>query len=529
MVSCLEPMLEESRFTEVGIAVGRGGESLLFRRRATPLDHRAMAEKRPVWEFDDRSETVGVSLPFPATGKCLACHHTVEGEALGTFGFTYDLSDTLSSLRRTDGLYALAAFALFAALLGVWLATLRPYRRFLEKLSRSLHRALEGDYSQPVDAATFEGEIAETARRYDRFLQNLHHSVGAIAERFDTLVRDLDIRADRPLERTEQALKLLANVHRYRYAVERNDSIFGLYDEIVKIVRHVTHAEHFSLYSVDRKERIKTLIYSTAGQTRDGSTEDGLLERLEIDEIAFEFPAVKRGDGDEIAFYFCLPIDIDEYVTLIVALFARDREALDRYRDKVLELRYYLQNLRPAIESRILTQKLREQSLLDGLTGLYNRKFLEEFLDKIDNQARRSQTTYAVLMLDIDRFKQINDTYGHDTGDRFIRLLGRIVQDHIRASDIAVRYGGEEFLVLLHQSTPEGAIKVAEAIGRDFASRVIHARGETIRRSVSIGIAFYPGHRAASLKEAIKLADTALYRAKAEGRDRVVVFRDDML
>jgi diguanylate cyclase (GGDEF)-like protein len=224
-----------------------------------------------------------------------------------------------------------------------------------------------------------------------------------------------------------------------------------------------------------------------------------------------------------------MPIDIDEYVTLIVALFARNRKELDRYRDTVMELRYYLENIKPVIESKILTQKLREQSLLDGLTGLYNRKFLEEFIDKIDNQAKRSHTRYAVLMLDIDYFKKVNDTYGHDTGDRFIKLLGHIIRDHIRASDIAVRYGGEEFLVLLHESTPAGAMKVAETIRGDFSRQVVYAKGKAIRKSVSIGISLYPDHTVHSLREAIKYADIALYRAKEEGRDRIVFFQVEMM
>jgi diguanylate cyclase (GGDEF)-like protein len=232
---------------------------------------------------------------------------------------------------------------------------------------------------------------------------------------------------------------------------------------------------------------------------------------------------------DKISFYYCIPVDINEYSTIIIALFAKTREEMDRYRESVLELRYYLENVKPVIESKILTQKLREQSLLDGLTGLYNRKFLEEFIDKIDNQAKRSHTKYAVMMIDIDFFKHVNDTYGHDVGDKFIKLLGLIIQDHIRASDIAVRYGGEEFLVLLHESTKEGAVKVAETIRKDFSKRTIYAKKDRIKKTISIGISFYPESAAISLREAIKFADIALYRAKESGRNQIVIFDEDML
>ncbi|WP_457596221.1 GGDEF domain-containing protein [Hydrogenimonas sp.] len=518
-LACLGPLQKDERVLSLAIVGGTGAGAFLA-AKATPLDESALAQKRTQSRFDPGTGRLSLAVPFPSAG----------GTPPAALHIEYDPSTDLARAAAPLRYLARAALALLAAAAALLVWALRPYRRFVSALRDSLARAESGDFDTPVSLRTAEAPIAETAALYNRLLANLKETADAILSRFGQVVEELDIRAEHPLQKASKALQLLANVYRYRYAVERDRSVFKLYEEIVKIVRNVTQAEHFSLYSVDRKERIKTLIYTTAGKREDDEEEkDELLERMDIDEVAFQFPSLAPSQKEGIAFYFCIPIDIDEQVTLIVALFAKDRRDMDRYRDKALELRYYLQNIKPVIESKILTQKLKEQSLLDGLTGLYNRKFLEEFIDKIDNQAKRSQTRYAVLMIDIDFFKSVNDTFGHDVGDRFIRILGHIIQDHIRASDIAVRYGGEEFLVLLHESNDVGAMKVADAIRRDFANRTVRAAGQPIRKTLSVGIAFYPDHTVVSLRKAIKYADIALYRAKEEGRDTVVVFDESML
>jgi len=534
---CLEPLQTDDRVLALWLtrAEGLSGSLAglrLWERRPDPLDRKVLDTGTPLQRVDESGRQLRLTLPFPRSPRCLRCHERAP-ETLGTLSLRYDLSPLLAPL---DSALLYGALLLIAGLLAVWLlhrSALRPYRRFVEDLSASLEAVERGDFTRPVPEGAAPAPIAQTAARYNRVLSLFKESVDSIVKRFNLLIRDLDIQAGHPLERAAHALRLLARAYRFRYAVERDRSIFELYEQIVTIVRDVTGAEHFSLYSVDRKERVKTLVYSTAGSKKNegesGDSFGAFLERFELDETGFEFPSMTRMDEEGIAFYFCIPVDIDEYVTLIIALFARTKEELDRYRGTVLELRYYLENIKPVIESKILTQKLREQSLLDGLTGLYNRKFLEEFIDKIDNQAKRSQTRYAVLMVDIDFFKRVNDTYGHDTGDRFIRMLGTMIRDHIRASDIAVRYGGEEFLILLHESSPTGAVKVAETLRREFSKRVIRANGKAIRKTLSIGIAFFPDHTVTSLREAIKYADVALYRAKEEGRDRIVVFQNEML
>jgi len=172
--------------------------------------------------------------------------------------------------------------------------------------------------------------------------------------------------------------------------------------------------------------------------------------------------------------------------------------------------------------------KLRDTSLRDGMTGLYNRRFLEEFIDTVMSQAKRGKETYSVLMLDVDWFKMVNDTYGHDIGDKVIVEIGKVLKENIRAADLAIRYGGEEFVLLLHNADEDGTLKVANAVHSAFGNLVFDVgNGETMQKTMSIGIAKFPTD-GDTIWKCIKFADTALYVAKTTGRNKIVEYIKEM-
>ena len=194
----------------------------------------------------------------------------------------------------------------------------------------------------------------------------------------------------------------------------------------------------------------------------------------------------------------------------------------------ISSIKHYLEAAKPVIESQILMEKLKDTSLRDGMTGLYNRRFLDEFIDKILSQASRSHDTYAVLMLDVDFFKMVNDTYGHDVGDKVIVALSKILKNSIRESDLAIRYGGEEFLIMLHNANDEGMRSVADKIHSEFAKLSFDVgTGEPLKKTISIGIAKFPMD-GDTIWKCIKYADTALYEAKNTGRNKIVEFKAAM-
>jgi diguanylate cyclase (GGDEF)-like protein len=170
-----------------------------------------------------------------------------------------------------------------------------------------------------------------------------------------------------------------------------------------------------------------------------------------------------------------------------------------------------------------LRDTLRSQSIRDPLTGLFNRRYMEETLERELKRAERGSTALAVIMLDLDHFKTFNDSFGHEAGDLLLRELGPLLQRTIRQADVACRYGGEEFLLVLPDAPLSAASARAEEIRAEIKRLHVTFRGHAIGAiSASMGIATFPEH-GRSRQALIGAADAALYRAKNAGRDQVAI------
>jgi diguanylate cyclase (GGDEF)-like protein len=170
-----------------------------------------------------------------------------------------------------------------------------------------------------------------------------------------------------------------------------------------------------------------------------------------------------------------------------------------------------------------LQENLQHLSVRDPLTGLFNRRYMEESLARELRRAERQGKLLGIIMVDIDHFKRFNDTLGHDAGDALLRELGAFLQRGIRAGDIACRYGGEEFTIVLQDASQETTRQRAEEI-REAAKQLRVHHGQRVLDSVtlSLGVATFP-QNGTSRDILMQSADIALYRAKQEGRDRVCV------
>lgn len=167
-----------------------------------------------------------------------------------------------------------------------------------------------------------------------------------------------------------------------------------------------------------------------------------------------------------------------------------------------------------------LREGLVAQSIRDSLTGLYNRRYLEESMQMEERRSQRSGQPFGILMLDLDNFKQLNDRYGHDAGDCVLREFAAVLQRQTRSGDIACRYGGEEFTVILPGATREASLQRAEQLREALAgARFVHLGQDLGQVTVSIGVAAFPDNGREWLS-VLQLADQALYRAKERGRDR---------
>jgi diguanylate cyclase (GGDEF)-like protein len=196
------------------------------------------------------------------------------------------------------------------------------------------------------------------------------------------------------------------------------------------------------------------------------------------------------------------------------------RNGIDSFSDRDLEhCALFAHVTAAAWNNAQLYRELEARVHTDALTGLRNTRWLDETAPQETARCLRSGSNIGVLLLDLDHFKQINDTGGHAAGDRVLREVALVLRSVVRTGDDVVRFGGEEFLVMLHDSGSGGALRVAEEIRATLAARkpVLHG----MRVTASIGVAVFPMH-GATLDDAIRVADLAMYEAKAGGRDRVV-------
>jgi diguanylate cyclase (GGDEF)-like protein len=177
-----------------------------------------------------------------------------------------------------------------------------------------------------------------------------------------------------------------------------------------------------------------------------------------------------------------------------------------------------------ALANLKLRETLRSQAIRDSLTGLFNRRYMEETLDRELKRAKRTGGSVAVIMMDLDHFKLYNDTFGHNAGDEILSALGGLVKGQVRGEDIACRYGGEEFVLIIPGAAMEVALERAELLCQ--AIREMHSQHQGLKPiTLSLGVAIYPVHGETGL-DLIRAADTALYQAKRSGRNRVMVAAD---
>ncbi len=168
-------------------------------------------------------------------------------------------------------------------------------------------------------------------------------------------------------------------------------------------------------------------------------------------------------------------------------------------------------------------EELKLLASIDPMSGLYNRRFFSDMAENIVALAKRQKRNVCIILLDIDNFKSINDTYGHDVGDDVIKKLSRVLKDNTRKSDILCRYGGEEFILLLPETSLQWATKIADDLRLEFNSYKFTLHEKQISFTASFGVSTLDIRLESALEDGIKRADKALYRAKNSGKNQVVV------
>ena len=257
----------------------------------------------------------------------------------------------------------------------------------------------------------------------------------------------------------------------------------------------------------------------------------GLAQRaLETREVEWVVPADEGLDWVELS----CPLGSFRPESLLIAPLVSDHESLTGLavmatsgRNLDLEQRLLIDSIRkgaaPYVRNGVLHRKLEELAALDELTHLLNRRFGVRRLREEFSRATRHGVPMSVIMFDVDHFKTVNDTFGHDAGDAVLRAVASVLETSVRSGDVVCRYGGEEFLIVAPGMGLNDASMVANRLARTIQTRAIEWRDQTLRVTISAGAAAWPVTRASSPEELVTCADGALYHAKDSGRNRVSV------
>jgi len=329
---------------------------------------------------------------------------------------------------------------------------------------------------------------------------------------------------------------------RFRQTIESDRNQQEIYERIRLVLKTGFGLETFSLYEIDpERDRLNALFVEGLPE---GSSlwcdEDILIDAAacrarrtaqEVDSFA-EAGICGAFAGHKVApeggyFHICMPLMLGGSVGAVLQILFNGDEAPD-IEDKLHSIRTHIDEAAPVIESKRLTQILKESTLKDPLTGLYNRRFLEQFSDRLTSTTDRRESCLSLLMCDLDSFKATNDTHGHEIGDLVLREAVRVFSASVRHTDFLIRMGGDEFLAILADSSPEMAMEVAERTRSSMEANRFKIASKTIKMTISLGVAVYPTD-SEDFDECMRAADTALYSAKGTGCNRVVRFSQDML
>ena len=242
------------------------------------------------------------------------------------------------------------------------------------------------------------------------------------------------------------------------------------------------------------------------------------------DKRLFQEPAFEELNRYEMAYAVRMVYNDQAKGTITLLMSEKAEKNHARHVDSV---RLLSQALSVAINNIEMYEKVEELSNIDGLTGLQNRRSFQETIDRMVAEASRTKQPLSLVMLDIDHFKKVNDTYGHKAGDDVIRFMARILKGSIRKVDIAARYGGEEFVLVLHNTPVEGAYELADKLRKNIQDSRVEADGSSLSITSSFGVSVFPD-RAKNGGDLVKTADTALYFSKENGRNSVTKYESEM-
>ena len=482
------------------------------------------------------NNTFRMTIPYNAiitpTINCLKCHDAKEGDTLGAISIIMDMNELKAIGLSTVFDIAMIAFAVMLLIQLFTGKLLSPYMLIFESIKDVMKKANNGDYSGRVREIGSQ-ESQDVANSINTLIKRFQDILNEIESKIDIfLSHKQEIRSSDPLEDVKQTISQLSDLYKFKRTIEHDITIDDIYKRLITVFETKIKIDDFTIIECNTTKKSINIIYSSNGLHCNVAQDGCRADRSSTTVNSCQFVNICGSFHDEDKYYICLPYSISNDLDLIISIVSSSKEENLRLTQAIHLIDDYIDSAKSEFVTKKLMHQLQESSYRDALTNLYNRKYLEEFIDRAVIEHNNNTTSYGVLMADIDYFKMVNDTYGHSVGDEALKIIAKTLQDAIGENDLAVRYGGEEFIVILYDCDDEKLLSIAQNIRTTFEKKKIKAgNGITFTKTISIGGALLDDD-SPNFWKIIKLADVALYDAKNSGRNRVEIFdkireRDD--
>lgn len=516
------------------------GSGLEVEQVSDGIDQTVMKTGEPYFSIVDGEMTpiFRGTIPFVAsavgTPNCLQCHQVRAGDVLGVVTIYLSMEHLRNKALESIGvmLAIVVIFSLFLALF--FRRQINPVVQTAQGVQHVVARATDGDFSGTI-AYSGGDEMGLISRDLNRLMQHLQINLGAISHDISKLIHYEIEENSNLVTTTTEMVETLLDVAQFKQAVEEDQTTQEVYFRISRLLIEKFGVATFSIYEVMiGKNNIRPVVVDGDPQKaarwcsarvmfhadscrahRTGHVIDSFENRY----ICSQF---NHSDDTKELGHICIPVFHSGQVGMIIQIVASRVEG-PVYQFLLPFIRTYLRESSPTVEAKRLLDTLRESTLRDALTGLHNRRFLKEFEDTLVATTRRKNSSLSILMMDLDHFKHVNDTYGHDVGDTVLKALAKTLSNQVRTSDIVIRYGGEEFMVVLQENSDYTGTQLAEKIRQAVEKMKIQFSGGQLQKTISIGVAGFPAD-GEEFWDVVKAADLALYAAKKGGRNRWVCY-----
>ncbi len=529
-----------SRSDEFSAAIGRPKSTL-----RDQIERNVYISKNPSEvslnkiESSTNDHEARISIPIIANEKCTVCHLQINaGDVIGAVNASILLQDNIMDIIDSMQNEFLIFLACATILLMIMLMfSIGQFTRLATSIRSAILAAINGDFTLRVKNRI--SGMNEITKLTNRLLEALDKNLSAIDTKIATIfIYNRLLYNKNPLIRLSEVMNEIVTLFAFKNKIDSFNRTNDIYKEIQLVIQkyikyknlifaEIVNGEIVSGYKIENDVTMKVV----AGEIN--SIEKRLNDEnknvIFNDDKGSVFISTSIGGLNVLDLKFV----ISDKLTVYYSISLDSKKELSEKEKSITRIYNYMREARHIINTKMLMKEIEENSYTDPLTKAFNRFFLDKYSEQIKSKLER-HIHLGILMLDIDHFKNINDTYGHAIGDAGIVLLVETIRKVIKPIDKLIRYGGEEFVVILDDSDIDEAAKVGEKIRAAFAMAKKCSRGQLdFSKSVSIGVSAMPDF-SVDVWECINQADLALYEAKESGRNRVITYsmelkaKDDM-